>query len=90
MGRLQKPVVRTAKSHLSLHVGSVLLSLRKDRHITLQQVADGSGLGTGHISQIENGLSSPTADTLWKLATFFKVSAGVFFEGYSEGKQCEA
>jgi len=83
MGRIQK-ADRHIGSPLSVHVGGVLLSLRQKHQVTMRQVADGAGLSNAFVCQLENGQSSPTVDTLWKLATFFKVNPGVFFTGYEE------
>jgi len=82
MGRIHKHGCRPVGSALSVHIGSVLLSLRQKQQVTMRQVADGAGLSNAFICQLENGQSSPTIDTLWKLATFFDVDPGVFFKGY--------
>jgi transcriptional regulator with XRE-family HTH domain len=84
MGRIHKHGSRAVGSPLSVHIGSVLLSLRQKHQVTMRQVADGAGLSNAFVCQVENGQSSPTIDTLWKLATFFQCKPGVFFDGYSD------
>lgn len=70
---------------LAAHIGQRLLGLRQDRQVSMRCVADGTGLSNAFICQIENGQSVPTAMTLWRLAKFFDVEVGHFFEGYSDG-----
>lgn len=48
-----------------------LRGLRVDRGLTLQDLADGSGVSRATLSRIENGDVSPTAETLGRLATAF-------------------
>jgi len=44
----------------------------------------GTGLSNTIICQIENGMSNPTAATIWKLSQFFGVSPAWWFEGYAD------
>jgi transcriptional regulator with XRE-family HTH domain len=48
-----------------------LRGLRVDRGLTLQEVADSSGVSRATLSRIEHGDVSPTAETLGRLATAF-------------------
>lgn len=48
-----------------------LRSLRTDRALTLQDLADSSGVSRATLSRIENGEVSPTAETLGRMASAF-------------------
>ncbi|MDH7577148.1 MAG: helix-turn-helix transcriptional regulator [Bacillota bacterium] len=52
-----------------------LVSLRKQRRLSTQKLADALGLKSkGTITQFEKGITSPSVDTLIALADFFDVS----------------
>lgn len=51
-----------------------IAELRKDRGLTIQQVADGIGVSNGTISRYEKGTREPKLETWVKLADFFGVS----------------
>lgn len=82
--RLTKTNVRPPRSDLSAYVGRQLFALRKVTNNTMQAVAKGSGLSMAFISQVENGQSSPTVESLWKLAQYFGVEIGYFVNGYED------
>ncbi|QGZ33195.1 helix-turn-helix domain-containing protein [Stappia indica] len=48
-----------------------LRSLRTDRALTLQDLAESSGVSRATLSRIENGEVSPTAETLGRMASAF-------------------
>lgn len=50
-----------------------LKNLRLDRGLTIDQLADLSGISRGHISLLENGKRQPSADALQTLATSLRV-----------------
>lgn len=54
-------------------IGSRLRAARLTRNMTLAMLADASRLSKGFISQVENGLSSPSLFTLQKLADVLTV-----------------
>jgi transcriptional regulator with XRE-family HTH domain len=49
-------------------VGAQIKRLRRERSLTLAEVADRSGLNIGYLSQIENDKASPSLETLAALA----------------------
>ena len=55
--------------------------LRFEKGLTLEGLAQRSGLSKGYLSKIENKLSIPTVSTLQKLATAFDVDFTHFFSG---------
>jgi transcriptional regulator with XRE-family HTH domain len=60
-------------------IGARLRELRKDRGLSIQQVADRVGLSIGMISQIERGVSTPSLRSLRLLAEALDVAVSWFF-----------
>ena len=52
-----------------------LISLRKSKNMTQQELAKNLGIGKTTISNYETGYSSPDIEMLSKIATYFNVSA---------------
>lgn len=50
-----------------------LRALRQKRELTLQELANISGVSRATLSRVENGEVSPTAETLGKMATAFAI-----------------
>jgi len=50
-----------------------LASLRKERHLTLQDLADLTGVSKSMLGEIERTSSNPTITVLWKITTGLKV-----------------
>jgi transcriptional regulator with XRE-family HTH domain len=65
---------------MDFNIGSKIKKLRKARKLTLQDVARETGFSPALISQIENNNVSPPIATLSKLARFFDVKIGIFFD----------
>lgn len=61
-------------------IGGKIKDLRLKKGLTLKQVAKETGFSPALISQIENNNISPPIATLAKLASFFDVKIGYFFE----------
>lgn len=55
-------------------LGQQLRSLRKERSLSLQELASRSGISVGTISQVERGLTSASVKTLSRLASGLDVS----------------
>ena len=68
----------------SLDIGHQVRSLRNRRDLTLQDLADLTGLSKPNLSQIENNLVTPPIATLLKIATALGVSIGYFFQANSQ------
>lgn len=58
---------------IGLQVGERLKELRMLRQLTLDDAARLTGVSKPMLGQIERGQSSPTINTLWKIATGLKV-----------------
>ncbi len=54
--------------------------LRKERKMTLQQLADETGFTKGYLSRIENSNISPRLPTLQKISRALELDISVFFE----------
>jgi transcriptional regulator with XRE-family HTH domain len=50
-----------------------LKTMRNERHLTIDQLADLTGISRSHISLLENGKRQPSADALQSFATALRV-----------------
>lgn len=62
-------------------LGRDLRVLRKQRGMTLADVAEGVGRSVGWLSQVERDISAPAPSELEELARVLKVSLSTFFSG---------
>ena len=60
-------------------LGNRLRALRRKRHLTLEQVAEATGLNRGYLSRLENGEKSPSIATTLKLAKALEVPTAALF-----------
>lgn len=65
---------------INLNVGKQLKSIRLKRDMTLDDVAAATSVSKPMLGQIERGQSSPTVNTLWKIATGLKTPLSVFLQ----------
>lgn len=61
-------------------VGERVRSVRRQRGLSLQSVAERAELSVGFLSQLERGLSSPTLRDLFKIASALDTTLGIFFD----------
>ena len=52
----------------NLNIGKKLKIARQSRNMTLDELAEVTGVSKPMLGQIERGQSSPTVTTLWKIA----------------------
>ena len=64
---------------MSSNIGMVLKNLRKERKLTLKELAEQTGVSISFLSQVERGKSSVTLESLKKIADALKVNPTVFF-----------
>jgi transcriptional regulator with XRE-family HTH domain len=64
----------------SFDVGARVRALRKQRNLSLRALAEICSVSPNTVSLIERGLSSPSIDTLQRLASGLGVSIAAFFE----------
>jgi transcriptional regulator with XRE-family HTH domain len=69
------------KAHnYSLTIGRRIRELRKNKALTIKEMASGVGLSVGLISQIENEQVTPAISTLMKISLFLGVDITYFFQ----------
>lgn len=56
-----------------MNVGKAIIALRKEKHLSQEQLAFAAGVSRHFMYRIENNLASPTVKTLEKLATALSV-----------------
>jgi transcriptional regulator with XRE-family HTH domain len=59
---------------------TVIKRRRLYRKITIEKLAELSGLDPGNLSKIERGIRRPRADTLGKLAAALKLTPRAFYQ----------
>lgn len=72
---------------MSKIIGNNLNSIRKNRGLSLDKVAEITGVSKAMLGQIERGESNPTVQILWKISTGLKVSFSSFLEEGREHKE---
>jgi transcriptional regulator with XRE-family HTH domain len=60
-------------------LGPAIRRLRREKGLTLAQLAERSGLSIGHLSQVERGLSTPTIRQLQAISAAMGEQIGRFF-----------
>lgn len=55
-------------------IAANLQAIRKERQMTLQDLADLTGVSKSMLGEIERGTSNPTITVLWKIITGLKIS----------------
>lgn len=65
--------------------GRRIRSLRKERGLTQEELAEATRLSAEYISRVERGLASPSFKIIARLADTLGVTPGVFFD-FKEGK----
>ena len=64
----------------NLNIGKQLKTARQNRNMTLDELAEVTGVSKPMLGQIERGQSSPTVTTLWKIATGMKIPFSSFLQ----------
>ena len=67
-----------------IHVGEKIKTAREDKALSLQELADQSGISPSLLSQIENHLISPGLGTLIRISKALEVEVGFFFKEHPE------
>jgi DNA-binding NtrC family response regulator len=76
-----KGLMIDAEERVNQIIGAKIRQLRKERALTLKQLANKTALSVSLISQIELGKSAASVSTLRKLATALGVTMSYLFEG---------
>ena len=61
-------------------VGKKLKAIRLKHDMTIQELAEGSGVSSNMISRVERGLTIPSVEILLKLSRVFNISVNYFVE----------
>jgi DNA-binding NtrC family response regulator len=77
----EKGLMIDAEDRVNQVLGAKIRVLRKERELTLKQLANKTALSVSLISQIELGKSAASVSTLRKLATALGVTMSALFEG---------
>lgn len=65
---------------ITLKVGNLIRTLRKQRGITQEELADLTSLHKNHISALERGEKNATIESLHKITDALNISLGEFFQ----------
>lgn len=68
------------ETNLISKVGSIISRERKQRQMTIAELAAKAGISNGLLSQLERGLGNPSIETLSQLARTLSIPIGTFFE----------
>lgn len=71
----------------SVFIGQRIREMRKAQSLTLQQLADRSGLSTAHLSQLERDQANPSITALASIAQGLKVNLHWFFASESSVRE---
>ena len=66
------------REQISLKIGERLKEIRNTRQLTLDDVAELTGVSKPMLGQIERGQSLPTINVLWKISTGLKIPLSFF------------
>lgn len=72
------------EKNLEVAIGREVRQLRKRQRMTVADLAAETGLSTGMLSKIENGLTSPSLATIQTLANALRVPLVSLFTGFEE------
>lgn len=60
-------------AELARRVADALRSFRRDRHLSLDELSERSGVSRAALSQVEGGRTNPTLAVLWKIAVGLEI-----------------
>src|SRR5215813_14247162 len=72
------------ETNLEIAIGREVREFRRKLDMTVAELARLAGLSAGMLSKIENGMTSPSLDTLKSLSTALHVPVTAFFRRYEE------
>ncbi len=78
----KKGLLRTPEENLHRYIGETIRGLRKDRGLTLKQMARRTGLSVSLLSQIERAESSASISSLYKIAAALEAKIRDLFGDY--------
>lgn len=78
-----KPTARHA-SPLAEHIGRKIFELRQQKQWSMTVASEKCGISKTFFCDMENGKTTPGAETLLSLSIGFNVSVQVFFDGFEK------
>lgn len=69
-------------SSLDRYLGNTIRQLRLENGLTIAEISERAGISRGMLSKIENGVTSPSLETLEQLANSLGVTISRLFRGY--------
>ncbi len=81
-------VRETREKNLEVAIGRQVRELRKRQRMTGADLAGQAGLSVGMLSKIENGVISPSLNTIQTLANALRVPLVQLFSGFEEERGC--
>jgi two-component system OmpR family response regulator len=75
----KKGLLRSPEELLNRHIGETIRNLRKERDLTLKQLARRTSLSVSLLSQIERAESSASIGSLYRIAGALDVGLATFF-----------
>ncbi len=86
--KLSEPSVNRRRhrrdADLALRLGHEIRNIRKRHGLTVVELTKLAGLSSGSLSKIENGITSPSLNTLQRLATALNASVTALFGRFEE------
>ena len=76
-----------AERNLEAAIGREVRNFRRQQNMTVAELAGITGLSIGMLSKIENGITSPSLNTLQVLSHAFSVPVTAFFRSYEERRE---
>lgn len=70
-----------------MELGEKVRSLRQKQKMSIEKLAELSGLSKGLISQIERDITGPSVASLWKISKSLNVTMNYFFDEYDDFNQ---
>lgn len=78
-----------AERNLEAAIGREVRNFRRQQNMTVAELAGITGLSIGMLSKIENGITSPSLNTLQVLSHAFSVPVTAFFRSYEERREAQ-
>jgi len=78
-----------SERNLEAAIGREVRAFRRQQGLTVADLAQVTGLSIGMLSNIENGITSPSLTTLQVLSHAFSVPVTAFFKSYEERREVQ-
>lgn len=73
---------RSEKKEFAVKIGKHLRTLRENKKISQEDLSEKAGYYRTYVGKIEQGLYSPSAHTVWRLAHALGMSLSEFFKDF--------